>query len=56
MSIREKAFRLVQKTPHLYHAWCNAKTESERTDMLIELAYSLGVDHGRYEMELEMGA
>lgn len=51
MNIREKAFRLIQNTPHLYRSWAQAKTESERTDMLISIAYSYGVDDGRAEME-----
>ena len=46
MNIREKAFRLIQNTPHLYKVWNQAKTESERTDMLIDIAYSYGVDDG----------
>jgi len=51
MNIREKAFRLIQNTPHLYKAWNQAKTESERTDMLIDIAYSYGVDAGVAQME-----
>lgn len=51
--IREKAFRLIQNTPHMYRAWNEAKTESARTDMLIEIAYSYGVDDGRHQMEEE---
>ena len=54
MNVREKAFRLIQNTPHLYHAWNSAKTESERTDILIDIAYSYGMDDGWAAAEKEL--
>ena len=53
MNIRKRAFRIIQKYPHLYSLWCNAKTESERTGMLVEMAYSLGMDDGWAKAEKE---
>lgn len=48
MTIREKAFRRIQQDKDLYHAWCSAKTESERTDLLIQEAYKIGWEEGYY--------
>lgn len=47
MNIREIAFIRIQQDKDLYHAWCNAKTESERMDLLIQEAYRIGWEEGR---------
>lgn len=51
MSIREKAFRMIQNDSYLYRLWNQAKTESERTDLLIEEAYMLGLLEMKHAME-----
>ena len=43
---REHAFRKIQDDPILYRLWCDAKTESERTDLLIDRAWCLGYIDG----------
>ena len=52
--IRDQAFQNIQSNPVLWRAWCEAKTESERTDLLMEQAYSIGQEAG-YESGLEVG-
>jgi hypothetical protein len=47
MIIRENAFRRIQNDEHLYKAFVNAKTESERTDMLVNVAFAMGLEEGR---------
>lgn len=37
-----RAFREIQNNPGLYKIWCAAKTQSERDEMLLDQAYSLG--------------
>ena len=48
MTVREKAFRRIQNDSYKYHLWNQAKTESERTNLLIEEAYRIGWEEGYY--------
>jgi hypothetical protein len=41
-----QAFRRIQSDNELYHQWNNAKTEEERTLMLMEQAYAMGLKEG----------
>ena len=41
-SLSTRAFREIQNDPGLYKIWCEAKTQRERDDMLLDQAYSLG--------------
>lgn len=51
MSIREKAFRMIQNDSYLYRLWNEAKTESERTDQLVAAAYMIGLLEMKHAME-----
>lgn len=51
MTIREKAFRRIQSDSYKYRLWNQAKTESERTDLLIQEAYMLGLLEMKYAYE-----
>ena len=44
MTRTEQAFRFIQKDVALYRQWNNAKTETERTNMLVDVAFHLGYD------------
>ena len=48
MTVREKAFRRIQNDSYKYRLWNQAKTESERTNLLIEEAYRIGWEEGYY--------
>ena len=52
--MRELAFQIIQSDPVLWKEWNEAKTESERTDMLIHEAYKIGREAG-YDSGLEFG-
>ena len=51
MTVREKAFRRIQNDSYKYRLWNQAKTESERTNLLIEEAYMLGLLDMKYACE-----
>ena len=40
----EQAFRFIQRDEVLYRKWNKAKTETERTNMLVEVAFNLGYE------------
>ncbi len=41
-----KAFQSIQENKELYRQWCDAKTEEDRTLMLMEAAYAMGYTDG----------
>ena len=41
-----KAFRIIQADKELYQQWCSVHTETERTLMLLEQAYTIGYTDG----------
>ena len=43
MTICDKAFRRIQNDKELYRKWVNAKTEHERTEILCEQSYLIGI-------------
>ena len=43
---REEAFLRIQNNLELYSKWCDAKTEIERTNMLIDSAWCIGYRKG----------
>lgn len=48
-TIKTRAFRVIQSSPELYKAWCDAKTYEQRNLMLVEQAYELGREQGYKE-------
>lgn len=48
-TIKTQAFRVIQGSPELYRAWCDAKTYEQRTLMLVEQAFELGREQGYNE-------
>lgn len=46
MTIRGDAFRVIQNSPELYRLWHEVRSESERTDMLLSVAFELGMEAG----------
>ena len=44
MFIREQAFQRIQNDEELYKQWVHAKTETEREDMMLMVAYDLGYE------------
>jgi len=45
-TIREQSFLIIQNNKELYQDWVYAKNESERTDILLKVAYELGTENG----------
>lgn len=52
MNIREQAFNEIVSDPILWRAWSNARDEFDRSNMLIEQAYLLGVKHVKQASEV----
>lgn len=48
-TIKTQAFRVIQSSPELYRAWCDAKTYEDRTMLLLEQAFELGRERGYTE-------
>lgn len=46
MTIREQAFQRIQDDKVLHKKWVHAKTDAEREDMMLTVAYDLGYDLG----------
>lgn len=49
--VSDQAFERIQKDPELYRQWVHAKTESERTKMLVSVAFDLGYECAERELE-----
>jgi hypothetical protein len=53
-SIKEKAFKAIQKDPVLWKEWNEVRTQEERDNMLFEQVYQIGWEdsHEAYSYEL----
>lgn len=47
MNIRDQAFDAIAGDPVLWQQWNDARDEYDRSTMLVEQAYLLGIRHGR---------
>ena len=46
MTIRARAFKIIQNDPDLYKEWLSAKVQSERDLLMTKIIYEMGHDVG----------